>query len=144
MGKRKPTCYSSIVFSLPILSYKHHVTNRSGLTLTLKGEIAHMGGMHRDLTYPGINCFPLRYRPKSFIPLSNHIEKTMMTPSNKKNVPRYCPFVRGIHRSPVGPLHRGQWHGALLFSLMCAWTNGWANNRDAATWDVILLIMTAL
>ena len=27
--------------------------------------------------------------------------------------------------------HKGQWHGALMFSLICAWTNGWANNRDA-------------
>ena len=27
--------------------------------------------------------------------------------------------------------HKGQWHGALMFSLICAWTNGWVNNRDA-------------
>ena len=25
----------------------------------------------------------------------------------------------------------GQWRGALMFSLICAWTNGCANNRDA-------------
>ena len=24
----------------------------------------------------------------------------------------------------------GQWRGALIFSLICAWTNGWVNNRD--------------
>ena len=35
----------------------------------------------------------------------------------------------------TGPLwrdssHKGQWHGALMFSLICAWTNGWANNQD--------------
>ena len=24
-----------------------------------------------------------------------------------------------------------QWRAALMFSLICAWTNGWANNRDA-------------
>ena len=40
--------------------------------------------------------------------------------------PRSWPFVRGIHRS-----HKGQWRGALVFSLICAWTNGWAKNRDA-------------
>ena len=28
--------------------------------------------------------------------------------------------------------HKGQWRGALVFSLICAWTNGWVNNRDAA------------
>ena len=27
--------------------------------------------------------------------------------------------------------HKGPWRGALLFSLICAWTNGWANNRGA-------------
>ena len=27
--------------------------------------------------------------------------------------------------------HKGQWRGAWIFSLICAWTNGWANNRDA-------------
>ena len=36
----------------------------------------------------------------------------------KKN-PRYWPFVRGTHRSPVNSPHKGQWHGALIFSLIC-------------------------
>ena len=29
----------------------------------------------------------------------------------------------------TGPL--GQWRGALMFSLICAWINGWVNNREA-------------
>ena len=45
--------------------------------------------------------------------------------------PRYRVFVRGIHGSPVDSPHKGQWRGALVFSLICAWTNGWANNRYA-------------
>ena len=40
-------------------------------------------------------------------------------------------FVRGIHRSPVNPPHKGQWRGALMFSLICLWINGWVNNREA-------------
>ena len=48
-----------------------------------------------------------------------------------KHFPRYWPFVGGINRSPVDPLHKGQWRGALMFSLICAWINGWANNGDA-------------
>ena len=36
-----------------------------------------------------------------------------------KHFPRYWPFVRGIHRPPVNSLHKGQWHGALMFSLIC-------------------------
>ena len=36
-----------------------------------------------------------------------------------KHFPRYWPFVRGIHRSPVNSTHTGQWRGALMFSLIC-------------------------
>ena len=31
-----------------------------------------------------------------------------------KYFPRYWPFVRGIHRSPVNSPHKGQWRGALI------------------------------
>ena len=44
----------------------------------------------------------------------------------------YWPFVRGIHRSPVDSPHKSQWRGALMFYLMCTWTNRWANIRDAS------------
>ena len=63
-----------------------------------------------------------------------------------KHFPRYWPFVRGIHRSPVNSLHNGQWRGALMFSLICVWINGWENNREAgdlrryrAHYDVIVM-----
>ena len=39
--------------------------------------------------------------------------------------------MRGIHLSPVNSPHKGQWRGALMFTLICAWTNGLVNNRDA-------------
>ena len=47
-----------------------------------------------------------------------------------KHFPRYWPFVRGILRSPVNSRHKGQWRGALMFSLICAWINDRANNRE--------------
>ena len=47
-----------------------------------------------------------------------------------KHFPCYWPFVRGIHRTQIDYPQQGQWHGALMFSLICDW-NGWANNRDA-------------
>ena len=57
-----------------------------------------------------------------------------------KHFLRYWPGDRWI------PLTKGQWHGALMFSLTCAWTNGWANNRDAgdlrrhcACYDVMVI-----
>ena len=33
--------------------------------------------------------------------------------------------------SPVKSLHKGQWRGAFMFSLICFWINGWVNNREA-------------
>ena len=47
-----------------------------------------------------------------------------------KHFPHYWPFVRGTHRSPVNSPHKGQWRGALIF-FICAWMNGWVNNREA-------------
>ena len=64
-----------------------------------------------------------------------------------KHFPRYWPFVGGIHRSPVTSPHKGQWRGPLMFSLICAWINGWVNNLDAgdlgrhhAHYDVIVML----
>ena len=48
-----------------------------------------------------------------------------------KHFPRYWPFVRGIHRWPVTSPCKGQWRGALVFSLICAWINDWVNSREA-------------
>ena len=58
----------------------------------------------------------------------------------------YWPFVRGINRSPVNSPHKGQWRGALMFSLIFAWINGRVNNHEAgdlgrhrAYYDVIIM-----
>ena len=66
-----------------------------------------------------------------------------------KHFPRYWSFVRGIRRSPVNSPHKGQWRGALVFSLICTWTNDWAKNRDAgdlglhhAQYDVTVMFCT--
>ena len=69
-------------------------------------------------------------------------------PIKWKHFPRYWPFVRGIHRSPVTSPHKGQWRGALIFSLICARINGWVNTGEAgdlrrhgAHYDVIVMVI---
>ena len=59
---------------------------------------------------------------------------------------RYWPFVGGMHRSSVNSPHKGQWSGALMFSLICAWINGWVNTSEAgdlrrhrAPYDITLM-----
>ena len=55
----------------------------------------------------------------------------MMTSSNGNIFHVTGFFCGGIHWSAVNSLHKGQWHGALIFSLICAWINDWVNNREA-------------
>ena len=66
---------------------------------------------------------------------------------NWEHFPRYRPFERGIHRSPVDSPHKGQWRGALMISLIWAWIKVWVNNREAgdlrrhrASYDVAVTI----
>ena len=49
----------------------------------------------------------------------------MMTSSNESI------FRVTSHRSSVNSPHKGQWGGAFIFSLICTWSNGWVNNREA-------------
>ena len=72
----------------------------------------------------------------------------MMTLLNGKIFRVTGPFVRGIHRSPLNSPHKGQWRGALIFSLISVWINDWVNNREAgdlrryrAHYDVIVIHM---
>ena len=48
-----------------------------------------------------------------------------------KQFPLYWPSVSGIHRRLVDSPRKVKWRGAFMFSLISAWTNGWANNRRA-------------
>ena len=47
----------------------------------------------------------------------------------------------------VNSLHKGQWHGALMFSLICVWINDWVNRygagdlrRHRCHYDVIVML----
>ena len=66
--------------------------------------------------------------------------KLMMTSSNG-NIFRVTGPL-----SPVNSPHKGQWRGALMFSLVCAWINDWVNHhktgdlrRHRANYDVIVM-----
>ena len=66
-----------------------------------------------------------------------------MTSSNG-NIFRVTGHLRG--EFPVNSPHKGQWRGALMFSLICVWINDLINNREAgdlrryrAHYDVIVI-----
>ena len=78
------------------------------------------GRLHQAITWISVDESPVRFYG---IPHDDVIKW--------RHFPRYWPFVRGIHRSPVNSPHKGQWRGALMFTLICARINGWVNNREA-------------
>ena len=61
-----------------------------------------------------------------------------------KHFPHYLLFVRGIHQSPVDSPHKGQWHRALIFSLINSLTNGEQTIETRVVLGTIVLIMTSL
>ena len=48
---------------------------------------------------------------------------------SRNSVPGMMTSSNGNIWSPVNSPHKGQRRGALMFSLICAWINGWVNNR---------------
>ena len=80
---------------------------------------------HHDLTYfRDIKIVPV---DKIAIGIQQSLFFFFMMTSSNGNIFR----VTGpLARSPVNSPHKGQWRGALTFSLICAWINGWVNNRE--------------
>ena len=58
-----------------------------------------------------------------------------------------CRSLMNLCRSLMNSPHKGQWCGALMFSLICVWINGWVNNHEAGDlrryhthYDIIVMI----
>ena len=134
----QPTCIYHFQDS-PALSSPPVISSRS-VDQVLRPRIPEYADVQRRLASFS-NWIPARPTPRDmaaagfFYESTNEwkIAKTHMHDDviKWKHFPRYWPFVRGIHWSLVNSHHKGQWRGALMFSLKCTWTIGWANNRDA-------------
>ena len=81
-------------------------------------------GTYKHMIYIYIYINPCRDQQWVSISSSNHDDVIKWIP-----FPRDRPFVRGT-RVLVDSSQKGQWHRALMFSVICIWTNGWTNNRD--------------
>ena len=66
---------------------------------------------------------------RSEIQQCNGFHQNVMTSSNGNFFCVTSPLE--IHWSPVNSSHKSQWRGALMFSFICTWINGWVNNREA-------------
>ena len=70
------------------------------------------------------------YLPSIHVGTNVYIRKNHDGVIKWKHFPRYYTFVQEIHRSPVNS-PKGQWRGAMMLSLICAWIKGRVNNSDA-------------
>ena len=59
-----------------------------------------------------------------------HRIPSVMTSSNE-NIFRVTGHLCGEFTGPVNSPHKGQWRGALMFSLICTRIKGWINNVKA-------------
>ena len=79
-----------------------------------------------------------QYQPQSFSPYGaispqrvDQLSFTLWWRHQMETFFALLAFVRGIHRWPMDSPHKGKWRVAFTFSLISAWTNPSANNRDA-------------
>ena len=124
--------------------------------LLIFSDHSHMISEHTNINPSFLNISVCTEFRKYIRPAVDAFEWHPFAPSHDdvikwKHFPRYWPFVRGIHRSSVNSPHKGQWRGALMFSLICVWINGWVNNRETcdlrryrAHYDVIVMDPTTV
>ena len=88
------------------------------------------------LTEPGSSPYVLRWR-------HDHVKVNIRNTYSQVGICNSFPWWRHqmetfsallaicAGNSPVNSPHKGQWRGALMFSLICARINGWVNNCEA-------------
>ena len=59
------------------------------------------------------------------------ITLTIMMTSSNGDIFRVTGHLCGEFTGPGEFPHKGQWRGALKFSFICVWINGWVNNGEA-------------
>ena len=93
----------------------------------------------RGLTV-GIYITTILYEESRF----HHIGAWTQWPAFYDDVIKLLALCEGNQQVTSGFPYKGQWRGALMFYLICAWTNSWLNNREAVIWYAMALIMTSL
>ena len=127
----------SLSVSMKLLLFCHNLQNasRNGLIHLFSIIVWHRSlWVFGPLVYTLVCIYPYRYNGHNVSWLQIMRLKIMGIYDDVikwKHFPRYWPFVRGIHRLPVNSPHKGQWRGALMFSLISAWINGWVSNGEA-------------
>ena len=127
-GCDKVTSILKTTFSISCLT-SGEIWNGSHVSAAMlwgRDKMVPLSRWYIQINFPVWNCVIIFFFKFDLSAFLNHDDVIKW-----KHFPRYWPFVRGIHRSLVNSPHKGQWRGALIFSLICLWINGWVNNREA-------------
>ena len=134
----QPTLYNGCNYLCMLLLKLIHVSKMGPRNVWFSCGFDEHGGWSFE------SCVIFRYRNEAAGMVNDDVIKW-------KYFPRYWPFVRGIHQSPMNSPHKGQWRGALMVSLICAWINGWVNNGEAgdlrphrAQYDITVMSLALL
>ena len=82
------------------------------------------------------NAPPIGWGHSQIDPCIPIIQLHIMMTSSNGNIFRITGLLCGEFTG-----HKDHWRRALMFSLICAWTNSWANNGKAGDWDATALIL---
>ena len=100
------------IFRHPFTSFWEELIRERALSSLVSASTPRTSGCWIPSMAGGYNAAPCSYPlPQA---AQNHDDVIKW-----KHFPRYWPFVRGIHRTPVNSPHKDQWRGALMFSLIC-------------------------
>ena len=137
------------VYTLPWMIHLYRSNLTTAHLLVLESTTP-QPSVYRLLFYPLYVLCVVHIRKQTSLSTKHHAFTIQISHDDVniwKHFPRYWPFVRGLHRSPVNSPHKDQWRGALMFSLICVWINGWVNIREdgdlrchRAHYDVTVII----
>ena len=118
-----------LFFKMPTIEYRFHVSQ--GHTCLL---------MNPPPTSPHPSPAHLRYILARFLTL-------LLSQASHSHQRLHVPVCYQARRIIIRSPHKGQWRGAVIFSLICAWINAWVNNREAghlrcyrAHYDVTVMV----
>ena len=142
-------CSSCIINEKLAMGFINHWFTISLTHITVTSHGHHGVSVHSQIycLFNSLFRLQLRIHKRPTLPVPCEGSHRRLSPSQKHD----GVIKRNIFRV-TGPLsvnspHKGPWRWALMFSLICAWTNGWVNNRDAgdlrrhrALYDVTLMV----
>ena len=120
-----PACWIDCRKHIPCLSCIANTMDANGLaTQGARTSVAMiLARISRNIPFSSTGCF--MYLESMWGPSLMAIVGMCMMTSSNGNISALLAICAG--NSP----HKGQWRGALMFSLICAWINSWVNNRES-------------